>query len=228
MTEEESNLMLSQCEKDIGYCFKNRSLLKTALTHTSYANETNTDSYQRLEFLGDSVVSIVVSTYIYNTFTGFPEGKLTKLRASLVCEETLAVLSQRCNIDRYMLLGVGEERQNGRNKPSILSDIFESITGAVYLDGGFDCAQEYVLRHMKGEPEKLLGSFMTIDHKTTLQEYAASRGCEVVYTLVGETGPDHNKLFTAEASACGRTAIGTGKSKKDAEQDAARKFLENE
>ncbi|MBQ3848327.1 MAG: ribonuclease III [Clostridia bacterium] len=218
--------LLAACEQSIGYVFKNKKLLETALTHTSYANEHHTDSYQRLEFLGDSVVSVVVSTDIYNAFEDFPEGKLTKLRADLVREETLAELALRISIDKYIRLGVGESRQGGNKKPSILSDVFESIVGAVYMDGGPEAAINYVKSKMAGEVEKHLKTFMETDRKTNLQEYAASHGAKEQYEIIGEEGPDHDKKYIYRVTLDGKTAEGKGKTKQDAEQAAAKEYYE--
>ena len=226
--KEEISEDLEACQKTIGYYFKDVSLLRTALTHNSYANENNTESYQRLEFLGDSVVSLVVSTVIYNKFGKLPEGSLTKLRASLVCEKTLAELSVKCGFNKYLRLGVGETRQGGREKPSILADIFESVTGAIYTDGGFEAAGAFLEAHMTGLFDTFEKIYQKEDHKTNLQEYAAARRSEVRYEVIGKEGPDHDCIFTVEVTALGRSATGKGRSKKEAEQDAANNFLQNE
>lgn len=220
--------MLEQLEKDIGYKFSDRKYLSIALTHSSYSNEANEKikNYERLEFLGDSVLSIVTSDYIFRNCPEFPEGELSKLRASLVCEKTLCEFSKSLNVGKYLKLSRGEKRSGGENRVSILADVFESITAAIYLDGGMENARKFVLRFIIPEIKnpKIRN---TRDYKTDLQEIVQKNPDDYIeYALVSETGPDHNKLFTVEvlldSNVIGK---GSGKSKKEAEQYAAKEAL---
>ncbi len=212
----------------IGYRFHNAELLKTALTHSSYANEVKkgTPYNERLEFLGDSVLSIVVSDYLFVHYKHLPEGELTKLRASLVCERTLCEFARAIGLGRHILLGRGEDSSGGRERPSILSDAFEAVIAAIYLDGGMEHARSFVLAFVKRQlEEKRETPFQ--DYKTALQEIIQqNREESVSYCLVEESGPDHDKRFTVEvrlnSNMIGR---GIGRSKKDAEQQAAREAL---
>lgn len=210
------------------YRFKDEELLRTAVTHSSYANEVRkgTPYNERLEFLGDSVLSIVVSDYLFLHYKHLPEGELTKLRASLVCERMLYEFARGIDLGRYMLLGRGEDASGGRERPSILSDAFEAVIAAIYLDGGIDSAREFVLRFVTRQ----LGSKHDApfkDYKTALQEIIQQNKEESVsYFLVCESGPDHNKRFTVEVRLNSNViGCGTGRSKKDAEQQAAREAL---
>ncbi len=216
-------------EKIIDYTFKNKKLLTQALSHSSYANEKKhpDGSNERLEFLGDSVLSIVVSEYLYKNLTDIAEGELTKLRASLVCEKSLHLFAQQINLGEYLLLGKGEENTGGRERPSILADAFEAVIAAIYLDGGFEPAKRHILRFI---PKDLQNRKRVVfsDFKTILQEIVQKNPEEKVeYSLVGEEGPDHNKRFVVEvclnSNVIGR---GKGKSKKEAEQMAAKEALE--
>lgn len=220
---------MTDLEKIIGYEFKDPQLLETALTHSSYAHEHSkaVECNERLEFLGDSVLSIVVSTYIYNNFPKYPEGNLTKLRASLVCEKALFAFAGEINLGEHIKLSHGERRGGGANRPSIVSDAFEALIAALYLDGGFETAQKFILKFV--EPQtKHMKSIPIKDYKTTLQEIVQKNpGERIEYKLVGESGPDHNKHFSVEVmlnSNC--IGKGGGKSKKEAEQQAAREALE--
>ncbi len=212
----------------IQYHFRDEELLKTALTHSSYANEVKkgTPYNERLEFLGDSVLSIVVSDYLFLHYKHLPEGELTKLRASLVCERTLCEFARSIRLGDYMLLGKGEDASGGRERPSILSDAFEALIAAIYLDGGIESAREFVLGFIKQQLETKK-SVPFKDYKTALQEIIQQNKEESVsYCLVEESGPDHDKRFTVEvrlnSNVIGR---GVGRSKKDAEQQAAKEAL---
>ena len=215
-------------EKKINYTFKNKELLETALTHSSYANEQRGGAVcnERLEFLGDSVLSIIVSDYLYNNFS-LPEGRLTKLRASLVCEKTLCRFSRSLQVGQFLKLGRGEHATGGADRDSLLADAFEAILAAIYLDGGMEPAKKHVmrfvleeLRHMEHENFK--------DYKTELQEVIQRNPEENLhYVLTGQSGPDHNKQFTVEVRLNSNViGVGTGHSKKAAEQAAACKALE--
>lgn len=215
-------------EKILNYTFKNKELLETALTHSSYANEQRGGAVcnERLEFLGDSVLSIIVSDYLYNNFS-LPEGRLTKLRASLVCEKTLCRFSRSLQVGQFLKLGRGERATGGADRDSLLADAFEAILAAIYLDGGMEPAKKHVmrfvleeLRHMEHENFK--------DYKTELQEVIQRNPEENLhYVLTGQSGPDHNKQFTVEVRLNSNViGVGTGHSKKAAEQAAACKALE--
>lgn len=210
-----------ELEKNLDYTFKNKDLLKQALTHSSYANEAHTQSNERLEFLGDSVLSLVVSDHIYTRFNT-PEGELTKLRASLVCEASLYEFAKELELGKFMLLGKGEQQYRGNERPSMLADAFEAVLAAIYLDGGMEPAKKLVLRFVK---EDLIHTERITfkDYKTKLQEVIQKNPEEhLEYVLVDEKGPDHAKEFTVELRLNSNViARGIGKSKKSAEQNAA-------
>ncbi|MEE0954760.1 MAG: ribonuclease III [Eubacterium sp.] len=218
---------LSELEKRCGYRFHNVGLLRQALTHTSYANEHklgHLGSNERLEFLGDAVLETVSSECLYKMYPDLPEGQLTTLRASLVCEPTLAFDAKAINLPDYLLLGKGEELTGGRERDSIVSDALESIIGAMYLDGGMKPAAKFIMTYIMND----IGSKQLFrDSKTKLQEIIqAESNEEVVYTLISETGPDHNKNFEVSVSHKGRIlGTGSGRSKKSAEQRAAYQAL---
>ncbi len=211
----------------IGYKFKDESCLLTALTHSSYANEhRNTYNNERLEFLGDSVLSIIVSQHLFSNYRGKKEGDLTKLRASLVCEETLATFARRLNLGKYMRFGKGEKNSGGGERPSILADAFEALIAAIFLDGGMEEARRFVLSFIIDELDKT-HSANKADYKTSLQEIVQQSGEEKLeYVLVAESGPDHNKRFTTEVYInSNKVGRGSGRSKKEAEQNAAHEAL---
>ncbi len=218
-----------ELEERIGYHFKDENYLTIALTHSSYANEIKKGSVcnERQEFLGDAVLSIVVSDYIYRNYAHLPEGELTKIRASLVCEASLCQFAQKICLGDALLLGRGEELMGGRKRPSILADAFEALIAAVYLDGGMEPARRFVLPFVQPYLDSH-GSGGFQDYKTLLQEIVQKNPEEKVsYVLVEESGPDHDKRFTVEvhlnSNVIGR---GVGKSKKNAEQMAAKEALE--
>lgn len=220
---------IEKFEKIIGYTFKNKELIYHALSHSSYANERKKPdgSNERLEFLGDSVLSIVVSSYLYEHLVHVAEGELTKLRASLVCEKSLYVFAKQINLGEFLLLGKGEENTGGRERSSILADAFEAVIAAIYLDGGFEPVTRHILRFMPDDIQHQKKPAFN-DFKTILQEIVQKNPEEKVeYLLVGEEGPDHNKRFVVDV--CLNSNIigkGTGKSKKEAEQLAAKEALE--
>lgn len=216
-------------EKKIGYTFKNKDLLFEALSHSSFANENKRQrhSNERLEFLGDSVLSIVVSRYLFDHFKHLPEGELTKIRASLVCESALFEFSHKIELGNYIMLGRGEENSGGRERPSIVSDAFEAVIAAVYLDGGIEAAKKYVLGFMPKDIDSKRSSTLH-DYKTILQEIVQKNPEEKVeYVLKEQTGPDHDKAFVVQVFL-NSNVIGEGKghSKKQAEQQAAKEALE--
>lgn len=215
-------------QEKIGYNFKNEKLLFEALSHSSFANENrNMRSNERLEFLGDSVLSIVVSDYIFKHFSHIPEGELTKLRASLVCESSLFEFSKKIALGEHIFLGKGEANTGGRERPSIVSDAFEAVIAAIYLDGGMEAAAPYILSFI---PENITpkGSSAFHDYKTILQEIIQRNPEErITYKLKDESGPDHDKHFTVQVMLNNNMiGEGTGRSKKAAEQAAAKEALE--
>lgn len=222
------DISFSELEEQIGYHFQNQDFIYEALSHSSYANEKkkHRKSNERLEFLGDSVLSIVVSQYLFEHYPDLPEGELTKIRAALVCEKSLHRFALRIHLGDYLLLGKGEAHTGGRERPSILADAFEAVIAAVYLDGGLEAAREHILHFIpKNIPEK--HSMLFGDYKTALQEVIQKNPEEKVdYQLIEESGPDHNKTFVVEvylnSNVIGK---GIGKSKKEAEQMAAREAL---
>lgn len=212
-----------ELEKIIGYSFKDKQLLKKALTHSSYANEKKLGKLgcnERLEFLGDAVLELVSSDYFYKNFPKLPEGELTKKRASMVCEPSLAYCAREFSLPQYLLLGKGEDMTGGRNRDSIVSDATEALLGAIYLDGGFASAKEFVLKFILNDMEN---KQLFFDSKTILQEIIQEDGTKSVqYELVKEEGPDHNKSFTVNVLIDGQVlGDGTGHTKKAAEQKAA-------
>lgn len=215
-------------EESIHYKFNNRKLLTEALSHSSYANENkrNRRSNERLEFLGDSVLSIVVSQYLFEHFSHLPEGELTKIRASLVCEKSLHIFARQIDLGRFLLLGKGEENTGGRERASILADAFEALIAAIFLDGGLEAARTHILRFIPEDIEAQRHAAFN-DYKTILQEVIQQNPEEKVeYVIVDQSGPDHNKAFTV--NVCLNTnviGIGTGRSKKEAEQMAAKEAL---
>lgn len=223
-------MKINDFQKKIQYNFKNPALLKEALTHSSYANENrdkNIKCNERLEFLGDAVLSIVVADYIYKNYQDLPEGELTKLRAALVCEKALFKFGKTINLGDYLLLSKGEKNGGGSNRPSIVSDAFEAVIAAIYLDGGFEPAKKHILRFIVPEiNNKNKKPFR--DYKTMLQEIIQKNPGEILeYQLVSESGPDHDKHFVFEVHLNSNViGKGGGRSKKEAEQNAAREALE--
>lgn len=218
---------LRQLENKIGYKFKSLTILEEALTHSSYANEKHHGGIcnERLEFLGDSVLGLISAEYYFKLFAAKPEGDLTKMRAASVCEESLFGFAKRISLGDYLFLGRGEEHTGGRERPSILADAFEAVIAAIYLDGGFEKAKEFVLPFLLNPPEK---EERFKDYKTTLQEIVQQNPEErLEYVLTGEEGPDHDKHFFVEVRLNSNViGKGQGKSKKHAEQQAAKEALE--
>ena len=218
---------MEQLIKSIGYKFNNEQLLKNALTHSSYANEHKVESYERLEFLGDSILSYIVSEYIYTHFTELPEGGLSKLRSAIVCERSLEQIAIELNVGKYLLLSKGEDMTGGRTRPSILADVIESILAAIYLDGGIEPARDFVMRHLGQDIENARrGKSVFNDYKTKLQELVQQDDKHATYVHLEETGPEHNKMFFVEVRVDNvPVAEGKGRSKKEAEQNAAMNAL---
>ena len=221
--------MLKDLEAVIGYKFHNISLLQTALTHSSYANEhwhNSLLSNERLEFLGDSVLGMLVAEYLYRNFPNRPEGELTRMRADMVCEQTLAAAANRIGLGQHLLLGHGEEQGGGRTRSSILADAMESVIAASFLDGGMEAALQIVRTFIFVEVP--VTKLHNADYKTQLQEMVQQKKNQTLsYELVGQSGPDHDKKFDVEVSLNGSVVgFGSGSSKKRAEQDAARAAME--
>ena len=221
--------MIKDLEAAMGYRFCNITLLQNALTHSSYANERWHDSLksnERLEFLGDSILGMVVAEYLYRTFPNRPEGELTRMRADMVCEQALCEVANRLGLGKHLLLGHGEEQGGGRTRASILADAVESVIAACFLDGGMDAAKRFIRQFVLCDVP--VSRLHNTDHKTALQELVQQKKNQVLsYMLVSESGPDHDKRFTVAVSLNGEeVGQGTGSSKKRAEQEAARAAIE--
>ena len=221
--------MIKDLEGAIGYRFQNITLLQNALTHSSYANERWHDSLmsnERLEFLGDSILGMVVAEHLYKQFPNRPEGEPTRMRADMVCETSLAAVANRLGLGQHMLLGHGEEQGGGRSRASILADAVESVIAASFLDGGMEAARGIIERFVLCNVP--VAGLQKADYKTKLQELVQQKRNQVLtYALTGESGPDHDKVFSVEVSLNGTVVgSGTGSSKKRAEQDAARAAVE--
>lgn len=225
---------MSELEAKIGYTFKNKELLRVALTHSSYSNEMKSKGQrvnfnERLEFLGDSVLSIIVSSYLFEKYLSKQEGDLTKIRAAVVCEKALSKFAGEIELGDYMFLGHGEVINNGRKRPSITADAFEALLAAIYLDSGenFETVGKFLLPYIITEIDYVSRTGVFIDYKTALQQIVQQASGEILeYVLVGESGPDHDKQFSVEArlnsNVIGR---GTARTKREAEQQAAHEAL---
>lgn len=216
-------------ETKLGYQFQNPKLLDHALTHSSYANEHHLGSIssnERLEFLGDSVLGMIVADHLYRTFPDLPEGDLTRIRANLVCEGSLVLVAKEWDLGRYLKLGKGENACGGRSRPSILADAVEAVLAAVFLDGGLAHDRDIIQRFLLDRMEQV--NRASRDHKTYLQELVQRKSGQVLsYELIGESGPDHNKTFQIQVLLNGQPiGQGTGHSKKEAEQAAANAAIE--
>ncbi len=217
---------VEELEKKIGYYFQKKELLKQALTHSSYANEqkiNKQENYERLEFLGDAVLELVSSEFLFQAHKELPEGQLTKMRASMVCEPALAFCAREFGLEEYILLGKGEEMTGGRKKDSIVSDVMEALIGAVYLDSGMEQASALIHKLILSDLEH---KQLFYDAKTILQERVQQGKGTLHYELIKEEGPDHSKVFVVEARVDEQTiGTGTGRTKKSAEQQAAYEAL---
>ena len=216
-------MKLEEFEKKIGYTFKDISLLKLALTHSSYGNEVYRDktyNNERLEFLGDAVLEIIVSEFLFSTKQELPEGQLTKMRASIVCEPTLAMCAKTISLNEYIMLGKGEEVTGGRFRASIISDAMEAVIGAIYKDGGIECAKDFINKYILNDVDK---KTLFVDSKSILQERVQAGHLEAPqYRLVSSSGPDHCKVFEVEVLVDDKVVgTGSGNTKKAAEQQAA-------
>lgn len=223
------NKDFEQFEQNIGYQFKNKMLLRTALTHTSYAYENKVKSYERLEYLGDSILEFISSKYLFENFENLTEGEMTKVRAYAVCEDSLYKIALKHNFSDFLYLGKSEKASNTNNKKTILADSVEAVIAAIYLDSGdISIVQKFILENIKNEIEFASNNVGIKDYKTVLQEKLQVNGeVQIKYNIINEEGPDHNKTFTAEVECDGRKlAVGVGRSKKSAEMEAARKAIE--
>lgn len=226
---ETSNI--STLEKRINYIFKDKNTVLTAITHSSYANEKKARKLkynERIEFLGDSVLGLTISEHLYKMYPELPEGELTVTRSKIVCESSLSKCATDIGLGELLLLGRGEELSGGRTKSSILSDAYESLIGAIYIDGGLEVAKEFILKHMDDIIKSSTQGKLFYDYKTQLQEKIQQKGeQQITYTVVDEKGPDHNKIFMTQIKinglVCGQ---GSGRSKKESEQSAAKDALD--
>ena len=229
MDQRRVNALMVLCN-ELGVQCSNTTLFHQALTHTSFANEVKgigTEHNERLEFLGDAVLDMVISTYLFGEFPNLPEGELTKARAQVVCEGTLACIGAEIGLGKYLLLGRGEANSGGRERTSILADATEALIGAIYLDQGFAVASEFVLKIFGPDLQTIRRGDYSHDYKTWLQEVVQKdNDSRICYEVIGEQGPDHNKVFEVmvfvNTIPCGR---GTGKNKKEAEQQAAKQAI---
>ena len=221
---------LKTLEENIGYTFKNKDLLKKALTHTSYAYEHKLESNEKLEFLGDSILEFISSKYIFNKFSNLKEGEMTKVRATVVCEKSLYKIAILHNFSDFLYLGKSEIVTGGKNRPAILADSVEAIIAAIYLDGGLEPAEKFIISNLSEEIELATKHVGDKDYKTVLQEKLQKHGeVKIEYEIIKEFGPDHDKSFIAEVKCDGKIlATGEGKSKKEAQMQAAKKALENQ
>ena len=221
--------MIKDLETAIGYQFKNIILLQNALTHSSYANEywhNSLKSNERLEFLGDSILGMVVAEHLYRNFPDRLEGELTRMRADMVCERSLARIAETLHLGKFLQLGNGEEQSGGRSRPSILADAVEAVLAACFLDGGMPAAEDFIHKFVLCDVPA--SQLKNKDYKTALQELIQRKKNQIIsYRLTGESGPDHNKEFSVEVTVNGKVVgCGVGSSKKRAEQDAARVAIE--
>ena len=221
----------AELEELLGYTFSDRSVLVNALTHTSFANEhfkkdSHLKSNERIEFVGDAVLGLITAEYIYKNYPTMPEGRMSKLRASVVCEASLAKLAVQLKLDKHIKLGVGEEQSGGREKASLLADLFESVLGAVFIDGGFNAVKKVLTPLIVPEIIEKADNIVLSDYKSRLQELLGKKHVQAGYEIIGSEGPDHNRVFTAKVTVGnGMSAEGCGRSKKEAEQAAAKTVL---
>lgn len=216
-------------EKSIGYTFKDKSILKKALTHTSYAYENRIESNEKLEFLGDSILEFISSKYIYNNYPKLKEGEMTKVRATVVCENSLYRVAIRHNFSDFLFLGKSQKSNGGDVRPAILADSVEAVIAALYFDAGLVEAEKFIISNLKEEIETATMHVGMKDYKTVLQEKLQIHGSvDIKYNIVSEIGPDHDKCFVAEVSCNNKVlAQGSGKNKKSAEMDAAKNALDS-
>ncbi len=216
-------------EESIGYQFKDKDLLKKALTHTSYAYENNQESNEKLEFLGDSILEFISSKYLYQTYPELKEGEMTKVRATVVCEKSLYKVAKLHDFSDFLYLGKSEKKMGGKERPAILADSVEAVIAAIYLDGGMEEAEKFIIQNLKEDIKIATKHVGDKDYKTVLQEKLQEHGdVKIEYEIIKEQGPDHNKSFEVEVSCDGKKlAKGKGRSKKEAQMKAAKKALQN-
>lgn len=219
---------LSKLENEIGYVFKNKELLKTALTHTSYAYEHHIESNEKLEYLGDSILEFISSKYLYNTYTNLKEGEMTKVRAAVVCEESLYKIATKHNFSDFLYLGKSEMQNNGKFSKAILADSVEAVIAAMYLDSDINQVEKFIIQNLKAPIEIASKNVGIKDYKTVLQEKLQVHGTvDIKYYIIKEEGPDHDKTFESKVECNGKMlGIGMGKSKKISEMEAAKNALE--
>lgn len=222
-------MVLEGIEKEIGYTFKQKELLKKALTHTSYAYEKGVESNEKLEFLGDSILEFLSSKYLYNNYPKLKEGEMTKVRATVVCEKSLYKIAKKHNFSDFLYLGKSEKMTGGSERPAILADSVEAVIAAIYLDGGLEKAEMFIIENLKNDIAIATTHVGDKDYKTVLQEKLQEHGdIKILYEITKEEGPDHDKRFEAQVSVNGKVlAKGKGKSKKEAHMQAAKKALED-
>ena len=222
-------MQLEELEKSIGYTFKDKELLKKALRHTSYANERKLESNEKLEFLGDSILEFLSSKYIYKNYIDLREGEMTKVRATVVCEKSLYKVAKLHNFSDFLYLGKSEQKTEGSKRPAILADSVEAVIAAIYIDGGLEEAEKFIIENLKDAILDATKHVGDKDYKTVLQEKLQEHGeVKIEYITIGESGPDHNKMFVVDVEVNGKfLAKGKGKSKKEAQMQAAKKALEN-
>ena len=222
-------MQLEELEKSIGYTFKDKELLKKALRHTSYANERKLESNEKLEFLGDSILEFLSSKYIYKNYVDLREGEMTKVRATVVCEKSLYKVAKLHNFSDFLYLGKSEQKTDGSKRPAILADSVEAVIAAIYIDGGLEEAEKFIVENLKDAILDATKHVGDKDYKTVLQEKLQEHGeVKIEYKTIGESGPDHNKMFVVDVEVNGKfLAKGKGKSKKEAQMQAAKKALEN-
>lgn len=220
---------LEQLEHNIGYTFKNKDLLIKALTHTSYANENRIESNEKLEFLGDSILEFLSSKYIYRNYKNLKEGEMTKVRADVVCENSLYIIAKRHNFSDFLLVGRSQITSKGNERPAVLADCVEAIIAAIYFDSDLEHAEKFIIENLKDAIELASKNVGLKDYKTVLQEKLQINGdINITYNVLEELGPDHDKVFKVEVRCNSKQlAMGTGKTKKSAEMEAAKKALEN-
>lgn len=220
---------LQNLEKEINYIFKDKKILEKALTHTSYAHENKIESNEKLEFLGDSILEFISSKFIYKKYPQLKEGEMTKVRATVVCEESLCKIAKSHNFSEFLYLGKSEKMSGGSHRPAILADSVEAVIAAMYLDGGIEPAEEFIIKNLEKEIDYATKHVGVKDYKTVLQEKLQEDGdVRIEYEITKETGPDHDKKFEAQVICDGKIlAKGDGKSKKEAHMQAAKKALEN-
>ena len=215
-------------EQEIGYTFNNKSLLEQALTHTSFAYEHKVESNEKLEFLGDAILEVIISKYLYQNYKNLKEGEMTKVRATVVCEDSLYLVAKKHNFSDFLRLGRSEIANGGEKRPAILADSVEAIIAAMYLDSNIQNAETFILNNLKDAVEQASKNVGMKDYKTVLQEKLQTNGIvHIEYVTIDEKGPDHAKIFTVELKVNGKVITqGIGKSKKEAEMHAAQKALE--